>query len=128
MTTKKKLYKFKTQTVFCEVFEVEAESYDQAVSFIDKGRDNHEDDYPTQVERTGWWYEEKQYSDDDECPGLVAISITEEQADKTPYYDIYKPESIVLVHWREPTDEEIVDDEKQAVADGRLKEEFARYN
>ena len=127
MTTKK-LYKFKTQTVFCEVFEVEAESYDQAVSFIDKGRDNHEDDYPTQVERTGWWYEEKQYSNDDDYPGLVGISITEEQADKTPYYDIYKPEGHVCSYWREPTDGEIVDDEKQAVADGRLNEKFARYN
>jgi len=127
MTTKK-LYKFKTQTVFYEVFEVEAESYDQAVSFIDKGKDNHEDDYPIEVERTSWWYEEKQYSDDDECPGLVGISITEEQADKTPYYDIYKPEGHICSYWREPTDEEIVNDEKQAVADGRLDEKFARYN
>ena len=40
----------------------------------------------------------KQYPEDDDYPGLVAISITEEQADKTPYYDIYKPESIVLGH------------------------------
>ena len=123
----KKLYKFRTQTVLNETFEVEAESYDQAVDFIFDGADNHEDDYPSQAERTGWWYEEKQYSDDDDCPGLVAISITEEQADKTPYYDIYKPESIVLGYWREPTDEEIVDDEKQAVADGRLDEKFASY-
>ena len=127
MTTKK-LYKFRTKTVLNETFEVEAESYDQAVDFIFDGADNHEDDYPTQVERTGWWYEEKQYSDDDDCPGLVAISITEEQADKTPYYNIYKTEGLALGHWREPTDEEIVDDEKQAVADGRLNEKIARYN
>jgi len=110
-------------------FEIEAESYDQAVSFIHEGADNHEDDYPSQAERTGWWYDDREFVElDHEYPGIVAISITEEQADKTPYYDIYKPESIVLGHWREPTDEEIVDDEKQAVADGRLKEEFARYN
>ena len=127
MTTKK-LYKIKTQSTLYEVFEVEAESYDQAIDLIDKGADNHEDDYPTQVERTGWWYEEKQYSDDDDCQGLVAVSITEDQDDKTPYYDIYKPDGHVCSYWREPTDEEIVDDEKQAVADGRLKEEFARYN
>ncbi|BCV05664.1 MAG: hypothetical protein CM15mV113_150 [Caudoviricetes sp.] len=31
MTTKEELYKFKTQTVFYEVFEVEAESYDKAL-------------------------------------------------------------------------------------------------
>ena len=127
MTTKK-LYKFRTQTVLNETFEVEAESYDQAIDLIDKGKDNHEDDYPIGVERISWWYEDKQYPEDDDHPGLVAISITEKQADKTPYYDIYKPESIVLGHWREPTDEEIVDDEKQAVADGRLNEKFARYN
>ena len=117
MTTKKKLYKFKTQTVFCEVFEVEAESYDQAVSFIDKGRDNHEDDYPTQVERISWWYEDKQYPEDDDHPGLVAISITEEQADKTPYYDLVKVEGCSTGDFRQPTEEEILAEEKQAVAE-----------
>ena len=59
MTTKK-LYKFRTQTVLNETFEVEAESYDQAIDLIDKGADNHEDDYPIGVERIGCWYEEKQ--------------------------------------------------------------------
>ena len=35
MTTKK-LYKFRTQTVLNETFEVEAESYDQAIDLIKK--------------------------------------------------------------------------------------------
>ena len=60
MTTKK-LYKFRTKTVLNETFEVEAESYDQAIDFIHKGADNHEDDYPSQAERTGWWYDDKEF-------------------------------------------------------------------
>ena len=127
MTTKK-LYKFKTELVFYEIFEVEAESYEEACASIDKGRDNWEDDYPLNVDRVGFWFGDKHYSNEDDYPGVVAISINEEEADKTPYYNIYKTEGLALGHWREPTDEEIVDDEKQAVADGRLKEEFARYN
>ena len=83
MTTKK-LYKFRTQTVLNETFEVEAESYDQAVDFIFESIDNHEDDYPSQAERTGWWYDDREFSElDHEYPGIVAISITEKEAEKT---------------------------------------------
>ena len=130
MTTKK-LYKFRTQTVLNETFEVEAESYDQAIDLIDKGADNHEDDYPIGVERINWWYEDKQYPEDDDHPGLVAISITDEEAEKTMLgktdWWIYKPDGCPLGDWREVTDEERVADEKQAVADGRLNEKFASY-
>ena len=76
MTTKK-LYKFRTKTVLNETFEIEAESYDQAVSFIHEGADNHEDDYPSQAERTGWWYDDREFVElDHEYPGIVAISIS----------------------------------------------------
>ena len=127
MTTKK-LYKFRTKTVLNETFEIEAESYDQAVSFIHQGEDNHEDDYPIQVERTGWWYDDREFVEiDHEYPGIVAVSITLEEADKTPDWWIYKPDGCHLGDWREVTDEERVADEKQAVADGRLNEKFASY-
>ena len=63
-------------------------------------------------------------------PGKSISAIVRTALDEylEPYYDIYKPEGHVCSYWREPTDEEIVDDEKQAVADGRLNEKFARYN
>ena len=74
MTTKK-LYKFKTELVFYEIFEVEAESYEEACASIDKGRDNWEDDYPLNVDRVGFWFGDKHYSNDVDYPGVVAISI-----------------------------------------------------
>ena len=131
MTTKK-LYKFRTKTVLNETFEVEAESYDQAVDFIFDGADNHEDDYPIQAERTGWWYDDREFVElDHEYPGIVAISISEKEAEKTMLgktdWWIYKPDGCSLGDWREVTDEERVADEKQAVADGRLNEKFASY-
>ena len=131
MTTKK-LYKFRTKTVLNETFEVEAESYDQAVDFIFDGADNHEDDYPIQAERTGWWYDDREFVElDHEYPGIVAISISEKEAEKTMLgktdWWIYKPDGCPSGDWREVTDEERVADEKQAVADGRLNEKFASY-
>ena len=51
-----------------------------------------------------------------------------EEADKTPYYDLVKAEGCSTGDFRQPTEEEKIADEKQAVADGRLNEKFARYN
>jgi len=115
MTTKK-LYKFRTKTVLNETFEVEAESYDQAVDFIFDGADNHEDDYPSQAERTGWWYDDREFVElDHEYPGIVAISISEKEAEKTPYYDLVKPEGCFPGDFREPTEEELIADSKLSV-------------
>ena len=124
MTTKK-LYKVKTQTILYEVFEVEAESYDKALDImlptIYDGTESA--NYPADVERVGWWFDGNGKSvldEDDEHKGLFGISITEEEADKTPYYEIVKPEGCFTGDWREPTEEEWRADQKQAIADGRL--------
>ena len=127
MTTKKKLYKFKTQTVFCEVFEVEAESYDKAIDAIERGIEGY-DSFPINVDRISWWHEDRTYPHDIEVsPGLIGIPITMEEADKTPYYDLVKVEGCSTGDFRQPTEEEKIADEKQAVADGRLNEKFASY-
>jgi len=121
MTTKKKLYKVKTQTILYEVFEIEAESYDKALNIMMPTVYDGTDDYPIQVERVQWWYDNKSLLDqDDDHKGLFGISITEKEADKTPYYEIVNPEGCFTGDWREPTEEEWVEDQKQAVADGRL--------
>ena len=120
MTTKK-LYKVKTQTILYEVFEIEAESYDKALDIMMPTVYDGTDDYPIQVERVQWWYDNKSLLDqDDDHKGLFGISITEEEADKTPYYEIVKPEGCFTGDWREPTEEEWRADQKQAIADGRL--------
>ena len=120
MTTKK-LYKVKTHTILYEVFEIEAESYDKALDIMMPTVYDGTDDYPIQVERVQWWYDNKSLLDqDDDHKGLFGISITEEEADKTPYYEIVKPEGCFTGDWREPTEEEWVADQKQAIADGRL--------
>ena len=120
MTTKK-LYKVKTQTILYEVFEIEAESYDKALDIMMPTVYDGTDDYPIQVERVQWWYDNKSLLDqDDDHKGLFGISITEEEADKTPYYEIVKPEGCFPGDWREPTEDEWLADQKQAVADGRL--------
>ena len=120
MTTKK-LYKVKTQTILYEVFEIEAESYDKALDIMMPTVYDGTDDYPIQVERVQCWYDNKSLLDqDDDHKGLFGISITEEEADKTPYYEIVKPEGCFTGDWREPTEEEWVADQKQAIADGRL--------
>ena len=120
MTTKK-LYKVKTQTILYEVFEIEAESYDKALDIMMPTVYDGTDDYPIQVERVQWWHDHKSVLDeDDDHKGLFGISITEEEADKTPYYEIVKPEGCFTGDWREPTEEEWRADQKQAVADGRL--------
>ena len=120
MTTKK-LYKVKTQTILYEVFEIEAESYDKALDIMMPTVYDGTDDYPIQVERVQWWHDHKSVLDeDDDHKGLFGISITEEEADKTPYYEIVKPEGCFTGDWREPTEEEWRAEQKQAVADGRL--------
>ena len=120
MTTKK-LYKVKTQTILYEVFEIEAESYDKALDIMMPTVYDGTDDYPIQVERVQWWHDHKSVLDeDDEHKGLFGISITEEEADKTPYYEIVKPEGCFTGDWREPTEEEWRADQKQAIEDGRL--------
>ena len=122
MTTKK-LYKVKTQTILYEVFEVEAESYDKALDIMLPTIYDGTDNYPIEVERVGWWFDgngKNVLDEDDEHKGLFGISITEEEADKTPYYEIVKPGGCFLGDWREPTEEEWTADQKQAVADGRL--------
>jgi len=124
MTTKK-LYKIKTKSILYEVFEVEAESYDKALDLmlptIYDGQDCSA--YPADVERVGWWFDgygKSVLDEDDEHKGLFGIPITEEQADKTPYYEIVKPEGSFPGDYREPTEEEWVADQKQALEDGRL--------
>ena len=120
MTTKK-LYKVKTQTILYEVFEIEAESYDKALDIMMPTVYDGTDDYPIQVERVQWWHDHKSVLDeDDDHKGLFGISITEEEADKTPYYEIVHPKGCFTGDWREPTEEEWRADQKQAVADGRL--------
>ena len=115
MTTKKKLYKFKTQTVLCEIFEVEAESYDKAVDAIERGIEGY-DSFPINVDRISSWHEDRTYPHDIEVsPGLIGIPITMEEADKTPYYDLVKTEGSFPGDYREPTEEEILAEEKQAV-------------
>ena len=122
MTTKKKLYKVKTQTILYEVFEVEATSYDEALTSISKGIEGEERGFPANVDRTGWWYESREVSDFDykDNPGLIGISITMEQADNIPYNDQVKVEGCACGWWREPTDQEQAEDDAQAVKDGRI--------
>ena len=125
MTTKK-LYKIKTKTILYEVFEVEAESYDKALDSIMPTIYDGTDDYPVDVERVGWWFDGMGKSildKDDEHKGLFALPITMEEYDKTPEYEIVNPEGCFPGYFREPTDEEWVADEKQAIADGRIVKE-----
>ena len=122
MTTKK-LYKVKTKSILYEVFEVEAESYDKALDIMLPTIYDGTDNYPIEVERVGWWFDGNGkciLDEDDEHKGLFGISITEEEADKTPHYEIVKPEGCFPGDWREPTEEEWRADQKQAIADGRL--------
>jgi len=122
MTTKK-LYKIKTKSILYEVFEVEAESYDKALDIMLPTVYDGTDDYPIEVERVGWWFDgygKSVLDEDDDHKGLFGVSITEDEADKLPYYEIVKPEGCFLGDWREPTEDEWVADQQQAVADGRL--------
>jgi len=118
MTTKK-LYKIKTKTILYETYEVEADSYDKALDSIFEGQDDHNDDYPINVSRTGWWYDHKQFIDDYDELGLAGVSVTVEEFDKLASWeqvDTYMASG----WWRDPTDEELMADQKQAVKDGRL--------
>ena len=122
MTTKK-LYKIKTKSILYEVFEIEADSYDEALDRMMPTIYDGTDNYPVDVERVGWWFDgygKSVLDEDDEHKGLFGIPITEEQADKTPYYEIVKPEGCFSGDFREPTEEEWLADQKQAVADGRV--------
>ena len=74
--------------------------------------------YPVDVERVGWWFDgygKSVLDQDDEHKGLFGIPITEEEAEKTPYYDLVNPEGSFPGDFREPTEEEILAEEKQAV-------------
>tara|TARA_R100001443_G_scaffold65698_3_gene74931 strand:+ start:1192 stop:1566 length:375 start_codon:yes stop_codon:yes gene_type:complete len=122
MTTKK-LYKIKTKSILYEVFEVEAESYDKALDIMLPTVYDGTDNYPIEVERVSWWFDgygKSVLDEDDDHKGLFGISITEEEADKLPYYEIVKPQGCFTGDWREPTEDEWVADQQQAVADGRL--------
>ena len=119
MTTKK-LYKIKTKTVLYELYEVEAESYDKALVSVFEGQDDHHDDYPVNVDRTGWWYDDKEFIEyDSDEPGLIGISVTSDDYYKLPSYDQFSPQ-LACGWWRVPTEEENVADEAQAVKDGRI--------
>ena len=119
MTTKK-LYKIKTQSILYEVFEVEAESYEKALDLmlptIYDGQDCSA--YPVDVERGGWWFDgygKSVLDQDEEHKGLFGIPITEEEAEKTPYYDLVKTEGSFPGDYREPTEEELIADSKLSV-------------
>ena len=117
MTTKK-LYKIKTQSTLYEVFEVEAESYEKALDLMLPTIYDGTDDYPIDVERVGWWFDgygKSVLDQDEEHKGLFGIPITEEEAEKTPYHDLVKTEGSFPGDYREPTEEEILAEEKQAV-------------
>ena len=117
MTTKK-LYKFRTQTVLNETFEVEAESYDKALDLMLPTIYDGTDNYPVDVERVGWWFDgygKTVLDQDEEHKGLFGIPITEEEAEKTPYYDLVKPEGSFPGDFREPTEEELIADSKLSV-------------
>ena len=127
--TAKKLYKIKTKSILYEVFEVEAESYDKALDIMMPTIYDGTDDYPIEAERVSRWFDgygKSVLDEDDEHKGLFGISITEEEADKLPYYEIVKPEGCFLGDWREPTEDEWVADQQQAVADGRLANSITR--
>jgi len=117
MTTKK-LYKIKTQSTLYEVFEVEAESYDKALDLMLPTIYDGTDNYPVDVERVGWWFDgygKTVLDQDEEHKGLFGIPITEEEAEKTPYYDLVKPEGSFPGDYREPTEEESIADSKLSV-------------
>ena len=117
MTTKK-LYKIKTQSTLYEVFEVEAESYDKALDLMLPTIYDGTDNYPVDVERVGWWFDgygKTVLDQDEEHKGLFGISITEEEAEKTPYYDLVKTEGSFPGDYREPTEEELIADSKLSV-------------
>ena len=102
---------------FIRTFEVEAESYDKALDLMDIYDGQDEDAYPVDVERVGWWFDgygKTVLDQDEEHKGLFGIPITEEEAEKTPYYDLVK-QRVLLGDYREPTEEEILAEEKQAV-------------
>ena len=117
MTTKK-LYKIKTQSTLYEVFEVEAESYDKALDLMLPTIYDGTDNYPVDVERVGWWFDgygKTVLDQDEEHKGLFGIPITEEEAEKTPYYDLVKTEGSFPGDYREPTEEELIADSKLSV-------------
>ena len=100
------------------MFEVEAESYDKALDIIMPTIYDGTDDYPIEAERVGWWFDgygKTVLDQDEEHKGLFGIPITEEEAEKTPYYDLVKTEGSFPGDYREPTEEEILAEEKQAV-------------
>ena len=117
MTTKQ-LYKIKTQSILYEVFEVEAESYEKALDLMLPTIYDGTDDYPIDVERVGWWFDgygKSVLDQDEEHKGLFGIPITEEEAEKTPYYDLVKTEGSFPGDYREPTEEELIADSKLSV-------------
>ena len=62
MTTKeepKKLYKIATETILYELFEIEADSYDDALNRMMPTIYDGTDDYPEEVKRVSWYYDNK---------------------------------------------------------------------
>ena len=79
MTTKeepKKLYKIATQTILYETFEIEADSYDDALDRMMPTIYDGTDDYPEEVKRVSWYYDHKDYKPEDrDTKGLIGIKI-----------------------------------------------------
>ena len=97
----KKLYKICTQTNYYEQYEIEADSYEKAVDSVMETIHYGTDLYPSNVERTFYYFDDKQVlTDSRDHIGLFAIECS----------DIDSDDCLVSTKscgdWREPTSEE----------------------
>ena len=105
MNTSKKLYKICTQTNLYELYEIEANSYEEAVDSVMDTINYGEDTYPLNVERIWYDYDHKQVLEDSrDHVGLFAVESSDPDND-----DLIDTENCGF--WREPTVDEYAKDE-----------------
>ena len=115
MTTKeepKKLYKICTQTNYYEQYEIEANSYEEAVDSVMESINYGTSDYPINVERTCYEFDHKEVlTGSSDHVGLFAVESTDPDND-------YLISTESIGNWRDCTSEEWVKDRDEAVAAG----------
>ena len=96
----KKLYKICTQTNYYEQYEIEADSYEKAVDSVMESIHYGTDDYPMNVERLWYEFDDKQVlTDSRDHIGLFAVESNDPDND-----DLVSTRS--CGDWRQPTFEE----------------------
>lgn len=107
MNTSKKLYKICTQTNLYEQYEIEANSYEEAVDSVMDTINYGHDTYPLNVERLWYEYDHKEVLENSrDHIGLFAVESSDPDND-----DLIDTEC--LGFWREPTVDEYAKDEAE---------------